>query len=107
MGARNVWIVEERFESYISDPFSIGLITMHHYEDSDREDRWASQQEANRATDMKDRIAAAQKPLLDEMRRLVNLLDGDALLPDGSNADTTLAHALLGDFSEPNLKLDN
>lgn len=34
------------------------------------------------------------------LRRLVDLLDGDCTLPDGSNADTMEAHALLGDFDE-------
>ena len=34
-----------------------------------------------------------------EMRRLVDLLDGECTLPDGSNADTLHAHALLGDFA--------
>lgn len=33
-----------------------------------------------------------------ELRRLVDLLDGDCTLPDGSSADTTWAHAVLGDF---------
>lgn len=33
-----------------------------------------------------------------ELRRLVDLLDGPCTLPDGTNADTTVAHALLGDF---------
>ena len=36
-----------------------------------------------------------------ELRRCVDLLDGECTRPDGSNADTTNAHALLGDFAEP------
>ena len=36
-----------------------------------------------------------------ELRRCVDLLDGECVRPDGSNADTTNAHALLGDFAEP------
>lgn len=37
--------------------------------------------------------------ILAEMRRLVDLLDGDCTMPDGSNADTSQAHAMLGDFA--------
>lgn len=36
-----------------------------------------------------------------ELRRCVDLLDGYCTCPDGSNADTRNAHALLGDFDEP------
>lgn len=35
-----------------------------------------------------------------ELRRCVTLLDGDCTMPDGSNADTQNAHALLGDWDE-------
>jgi hypothetical protein len=35
-----------------------------------------------------------------ELQRCVLLLDGDATMPDGSNADTMTAHELLGDFLE-------
>jgi hypothetical protein len=35
-----------------------------------------------------------------ELRRCVDLLDGECKLPDGSNADTRNAHALLGDFEK-------
>lgn len=34
-----------------------------------------------------------------ELRRCIDLLDGECTRPDGSNADTTNAHALLGDFT--------
>ena len=35
-----------------------------------------------------------------ELMRCVFLLDGACTLPDGSNADTSNAHALLGDFEK-------
>ena len=35
-----------------------------------------------------------------ELTRCVFLLDGACVLPDGSNADTRKAHALLGDFEK-------
>ena len=35
-----------------------------------------------------------------ELARCVSLLDGACTLPDGSNADTSKAHALLGDFDK-------
>ena len=38
--------------------------------------------------------------LRQELRRCLTLLDGECTLPDGSNADTRNAHALLGDFAE-------
>lgn len=38
--------------------------------------------------------------LIEELARCVALLDGACTLPDGSNADTRNAHALLGDFTE-------
>lgn len=43
--------------------------------------------------------SAAVDEMRAEMRRLVDLLDGECMLPDGSNADTSKAHALLGDFA--------
>ena len=39
-------------------------------------------------------------PIEMELRRCVELLDGECMRQDGSNADTTNAHALLGDFNE-------
>ena len=41
--------------------------------------------------------AGRDNAILSEMRRMVLLLDGQCTLPDGSNADTSAAHALLGD----------
>ena len=44
--------------------------------------------------------------LREELRRCVALLDGECTMPDGSNADTQRAHALLGDL-EPDLEPDD
>jgi hypothetical protein len=38
--------------------------------------------------------------LKNELQRCVDLLDGECTRPDGSNADTTEAHALLGHFGQ-------
>ena len=39
-------------------------------------------------------------PFERELRRLAEICDTEATLPDGSSPDTTAAHALLGDFDE-------
>jgi hypothetical protein len=46
-----------------------------------------------------DDAAQTLLKLIGELARCVHLLDGACRLPDGSNADTRNAHALLGDFT--------